>query len=78
MKVKKLLKALAYGRTVLVYDEDVDETGLTDEFITILIDNEDLETIENKEEALERQVKSWKLFLPVDCIECPTLDICTR
>jgi hypothetical protein len=78
MKVKKLLNALAYGRTVLVYYDDVDETDLTEEFIKILIDNQNLEQIENKEETLERNVKSWKLFLPVDGIDCPTLDIYTR
>ena len=78
MKVKKLLNALAYGRTVLVYYDDVDETDLTEEFIKILIDNQNLEQIENKEETLERQVKRWRLFLPVDGIDCPTLDIYTR
>lgn len=78
MKVKKLLNALAYGRTVLVYYDDVDETDLTEEFIKILIDNQNLEQIENKEETLEKQVKRWRLFLPVDGIDCPTLDICTR
>ena len=78
MKVKKLLNALAYGRTVLVYYDNVDETDLTEEFIKILIDNQNLEEIENKEETLEKQVKRWRLFLPVDGIDCPTLDICTR
>jgi hypothetical protein len=78
MKVKKLLNALAYGRTVLVYYDDVDETDLTEEFIKILIDNQNLEQIENKEETLEKQVKRWRLFLPVDGIDCPTLDIYTR
>ena len=78
MKVNELINAFELGKAILVFEEDVDETHLTDEYIKILIDNETLEDIDLQSELLNREVKQWKLFMNVDRVLCPVLDIYTR
>ena len=50
----------------------------SEENILIVIDNLPFEEAELTAELLNKEVKRWRLFLPVDGIDCPTLDICTR
>ena len=78
MKIKKLLKAFSIGKSVLVFEDTIDETQLAEENILIVIDNLPFEEAELTAELLNKEVKRWRLFLPVDGIDCPTLDIYTR
>lgn len=78
MRIKKLLKAFSIGQSVLVFEDTIDETQLAEENILIVIDNLPFEEAELTAELLNKEVKRWRLFLPVDGIDCPTLDIYTR